>query len=438
MSSPLRASSETIVAPITAIGGAVAVVRLSGPDALSVAHAMFAGLPHEIKPRVAYYGQVAGLDSGLFTYFAGPASYTGEDSVELSVHGSGAAVRAVVERACELGARLALPGEFTQRAFIHGKLDLTQAEGVKATVEAESLAQLRLAGSLRNGALFERIGALRTELDSLRAEIDARTDFSEEIGELDSEIARPRLVKVFKELNALAARAVDSAATMAGHSVALVGRPNAGKSSLLNALLQRDRAIVSSIPGTTRDTLEEAANLAGIRVRFIDTAGLRTSDDPIEQAGIERAKHAASHADLMIFLLDSQFGWTEGDHQIVEELDPERLICVATKTDLGPAPVGLLPVCALNGEGLAELIGEIEGRLADNSPLPLVLPRHQSELVAAAKLVQQAIHGLDADIPNDLLHTLLTEARTHLGFIIGEDVDPAGLERIFADFCIGK
>lgn len=416
----------------------MAVIRLSGPDAFMIGQEMFAGLPSETKPRVAYYGQVAGSDSGLFTYFARPASYTGEDCVELSVHGSGAAVRAVVDRACELGARLAWPGEFTQRAFIHGKLDLTQAEGVKATVEAESLAQLRLAGSLRNGALFDRIRALRSELDALRAEIDARTDFSEEIGELDPEIARPRLVKVFKELNALAARAVDSAATMAGRSVALVGRPNAGKSSLLNALLQRDRAIVSSIPGTTRDTLEESVNLAGIRVRFIDTAGLRMSDDPIEQAGIERAIYAANHADLIIFLLDSQLGWTEEDRRLAAEFTSERMIHVATKTDLFPAPEGLLSVSALSGDGLSKLIRTIEERLADNSPLPLVLPRHQTELIAAAELVHQAIQGLDADIPNDLLHTLLTEARTHLGFIIGEDVDPAGLERIFADFCIGK
>ncbi len=438
MSSPLRASTDTIIAPITAIGGAVAVVRLSGPDALSIAQAMFAGLPREIKPRVAYYGQIVELDSGLFTYFSGPASYTGEDCVELSVHGSAAAVRAVVDRACELGARLAQPGEFTQRAFIHRKLDLTQAEGVKATVEAESLAQLRLAGTLRNGVLFEQIGALRNELDALRAEIDARTDFSEEIGELDSELAQRRLSAVLIELEALAARAIDSAAAMAGRSVVLVGRPNAGKSSLLNALLQRDRAIVSSIPGTTRDTLEESANLAGIRVRFIDTAGLRTSNDPIEQAGIQRTKHAASHADLVIFLLDSQLGWTLEDRQIVKEYDPERVIHVATKTDLAPAPKGLHSVSAFNGDGLAELVRIIESRLADNSPLPLVLPRHQTELVAAADLINQAINGLESHIPHDLLHTLLTEARTHLGFIIGEDVDPAGLERIFADFCIGK
>lgn len=438
MSTPLRAGTDTIVAPITALGGAVAIVRLSGPDALEMGRALFTALPNPVPARHALYGIIAGLDSGLFTFFAGPASYTGEDIVELAIHGSPASVRAVLERACALGARPAQPGEFTQRAFIHGKLDLTQAEGVKATIEAESRDQLRLAGSLRNGELFARIGDLRTELDALRVEIDARTDFCEEIGELDPEAARQRLGPVLRDLEALAARAIDSAATQAGRQIVLVGRPNAGKSSLLNALLQRDRAIVSSVPGTTRDTLEESANLAGIRVRFIDTAGLRTSTDPIEQAGIQRAKEAAAAADLILLLLDSTLGWTDEDRALAEGFPSHKVLMLASKADLSSPPDGMLGVSSQTGEGLPELVKLIEARFEDHSPLPMVLPRHQTELQTAATYVRQAMDGIEAHIPSDLLHTILTEARTHLGFIIGEDVDPAGLERIFAGFCIGK
>ena len=305
--------TQTICAPITAVGGAVATLRLSGPRAWRIAAQVFSPWPVDVEARRALYGHFLHGDDGIALPFAEGSSYTGEESVELSVHGSAKSVQALMRACIEAGAREAQPGEFTLRAWMNGRIDLTQAEGVRATVEAQSEVQLRQANALREGRLGQEIKTWRDELTGVLAMVEASTDFGEEVGELDRPRARGRLESVRGQMQTLLASAAVRRKVQNGVQVALVGRPNAGKSSLLNALLREDRAIVTPIAGTTRDTLEESVEIYGFAVRLIDTAGLRESDDVVEQIGVQRTRVAIARADYLWFVYDASAGWTAED-----------------------------------------------------------------------------------------------------------------------------
>lgn len=437
--------TQTICAPITAVGGAVATVRLSGARAWAIAAQIFSPWPNPVEPRRAIYGHFSHGDDGLALPFAAGASYTGEESVELSVHGSPKSIQAVLQACVQAGARQAEPGEFTLRAWMNGRMDLTQAEGVRATVDAQSEVQLRQANALREGRLGQRIKSWRDELTGVLAMVEASTDFGEEVGELDRPRARARLAEVSEQMETLLASAAVGRRVQNGVRVALVGRPNAGKSSLLNALLREDRAIVTPIAGTTRDTLEESVEIHGFAVRLIDTAGLRESDDVVEQLGVQRTRQAIAQADFLWFVYDASTGWTEEDEEewtrLVKSRSGSEIAAwiIANKVDLpSPAEIRGFPVSATTGEGLAAMLKSFGEMLGEAPATALPLERHVPLLQSAHEAVAATQETLTLPVPDDLAAVTLRAAIRILGEITGETTPPDVIERVFRDFCIGK
>ncbi len=333
--------TDTIVAPITGNqSAAVAWVRISGPEAWRIASVVFKAWPTEPVSHRAVFGAYIYGDSGLALPFETGHSYTGEQSVELSLHGSTVSVRNLVESCLANGARLAEPGEFTLRAFLNGRLDLTQAEAVRDTVDAKTDGQLRAANFNRKGVLRREVSALREGVLTLLARVEASVDFSEEIGDLDRDhMARRRSRAILEGLDRLLGTADAGMIVRNGYRIAIVGPPNAGKSSLLNALLGEDRSIVTAIAGTTRDYVEEVLEVAGIPVILIDTAGLRSTEDLVETIGIERTRSIASNADEVWYLYDAASGWTPEDDDDRPQAMDRPVIILANKTDLrAPRP----------------------------------------------------------------------------------------------------
>lgn len=428
---------DTIVAPITGLApAAVAGIRISGPEAWKVAAAVFPRWPADAEPLKAVYGRFVHGDDGFVLPFEAGRSFTGETSAELFVHGSPESVRQIVAACRQAGARTAEPGEFTLRAFLNGRIDLTQAEAVRDTVESRTAVQLRAANAAREGALREAVEAISDRIVRLLAAIEASVDFGEEVGELDRPQARADLLDAAANLGSLLDQARVGRIVRQGLRIAIVGRPNAGKSSLLNALLRSERAIVTDVPGTTRDTVEESAAFDGVPVVLIDTAGLRDSADPVESLGIQRSRASAADADLIWYVYDAAAGWTDEDAAFLASFDRPAAV-VANKADLPhSAGTGRL-VSAKTGLGLPQLASEAV-RDAAPSDLPLVNDRHAALLREAREAVEAALSGLSHDAPEDLLTTHLRQALHSLGRITGETVEADMLERIFRDFCVGK
>jgi tRNA modification GTPase len=434
----LARHSNTIVAPITAVGGAVAVLRVSGPEAWEVGARVFDAWPSPVVARAATYGRFLTGDDGFVLPFAAGHSYTEEESVELSVHGSPAAVRALVSACLEAGARMAEPGEFTLRAFMNGRIDLTQAEGVRDTVNASTEAQLRQANLLREGALRDQVKAIRREVEGVLAAVEASTDFSEEVGELDRLGCTTKLRIAASNIAVLQASERASRVVREGAVVAIVGLPNAGKSSLLNTLLKSDRAIVTDIPGTTRDTIEESLSMDGLQVRLIDTAGLRETQDVVEALGVERSRHAIDCADVVVYLFDASIGWQADDQALFESL-PRGTLAFANKSDISPGTEHGIEISCKTGDGIHLVVDYILRVLSITAhEEALVNRRHAPILERAKQSIVRADKTLCSDLPSDLAAVDLQAAIRSLGEITGETTPPDVLERIFHDFCIGK
>jgi tRNA modification GTPase len=453
--------SDTIAAISTPVGeGGIGVVRISGEGAIEIAERVFRRRSQKpLQPNRVYFGEIADPDSGetldraLLIPFRAPHSYTGEDTAELHCHGSPYLVRRVLDLVCRLGARHAQPGEFTMRAFLNGKLDLAQAEAVADLIRARSDAQLRSALALHTGKLSQQAHSLSDALLSLIATLEAHIDFSEEIGELDPDALLPQVESLIQQLDALLKDARAGRILREGARVAIVGRPNVGKSSLLNALLGEERAIVTSIPGTTRDTIEESFQIEGVPIVILDTAGLRESHDVVEQIGIERARRAAELADLILFVYDLTASDLEADLRLLESLPPETpKVIVGNKADLvGEASAAPFPaegqgsslrVSALTGAGLECLKHAILEtlqirKIGDETPL-LTHQRHIQAVQEAREHLLHARESLLQGVPPDLLAVALRSAWLALGEITGESADEALVSRIFRDFCIGK
>jgi len=417
----------------------VALVRLSGSKAFEIAGHVFLRWPEQPQSHRIYFGPLVHGDDGLALVFAEGRSYTGEATVEFSIHGSSASVRALVEACRTHGARMAEPGEFTQRAFLNGRLDLTQAEAVRDTVQANTDRQLRQANLLRDGALSNQIAPAVDTLVKIIAAMEASIDFSEEVGEFDRLSALPQLQEVLKNIEQWLATAESGRLLREGVRVALVGRPNVGKSSLLNRLLRQDRAIVSDIAGTTRDTVEEAAELGGHLVLLIDTAGLRNTKDQIESLGIARTWSAIHQVDVVWYIFDSAEGWTPIDQEWFDAIKDPKLL-IANKIDRGPTQVpNAVAVSALTGEGLdslADWVTHFVGSI--NQAQPLIQGRHQPSLIKSRSAIERALATIQSNAPDDLAIVHLREALTHLGEITGETASEDLLHKIFRDFCIGK
>ncbi|MFQ3588460.1 MAG: tRNA uridine-5-carboxymethylaminomethyl(34) synthesis GTPase MnmE [Fimbriimonadaceae bacterium] len=451
-----RNLSDTVVAPITGSPpAAVAVVRVSGPRAYEVAARVFQPWPDRPEPRRALYGRFSHGDDGLALPFEAGRSYTGDETVEFSVHGSAASLRLLLDACTAAGARLAGPGEFTMRAFLNGRIDLTQAEAVRDAIEAQTESQLRQARSQMDGRLRTEVAAVRGELVRLLAAVEASVDFSEEIGELDRAGATEILARSAQRLEQLVEAGRVGRIIREGLRIAICGRPNAGKSSLLNAVLGHERAIVTAVPGTTRDTIEESADFRGMRVVLVDTAGLRAAKSQVESIGVARARAEADRADLVWHVFDLAKGWSKADAEFAGRAT-RPVLRIGTKADLVPPPARPDPearragsgktvpapdvvVSSVTRAGLDDLVGATLERfaLADASA-PCPNARHMPLLASAREHVGHGLETLAHDLPDDLLSTVLQAAIRDLGQITGDTATEDMVDAIFRDFCIGK
>ncbi len=450
---------DTICAPATSVGsGAVSMVRVSGPEAMAVVDRVVrfrAGTAAESPGYSLKFGEIAGLDEVLVSLFRAPHSYTGEDAAEICCHASPFIVSSLLDRLTDAGCRLAEPGEFTRRAFVNGKMDLAQAEAVADVIAASSAAQHRVAMNQLRGGYSAELRGLRKQLLELTALMELELDFSEEDVEFaDRSRLRNLLDTACSHCRQLAESFRLGNAIRNGVPVAIVGAPNSGKSTLLNALLRDDRAIVSDVPGTTRDTVEETCVIEGVLFRFIDTAGIRTSEDEVERLGIERTFRKISEAEIVLGVIDAadpQEVVDEAVELILGKVDPkhQKLILLANKMDLhagddshsGLDPESLtIEISAKTGQGLDELRSALVARagLASASGTLVTNARHAAALRAAAASLFAVSDGLDRHLPPALLPEDLRAALASLGTITGEITTDEVLGEIFSRFCIGK
>jgi tRNA modification GTPase len=473
-------TGDTIAAIATAQGpGAVGIVRLSGPEARALATALFRSSRPDfsgLKPYRLHHGTLVGadgraLDEVLAAFMPGPGSFTGEDVSELFCHGGPAVLRAVLEELLAGGARLAAPGEFSFRAFRNGKLDLAQAEAIAEAIAAPTRAALHLAQLKLSGALSQRIGSLRQRLEALRAQLCLAVDFPEEDVEcLPPDLLRGEALAVGTAIAELLAGVERARAWREGVLAVLAGRVNAGKSSLMNALVGRNRALVSSTPGTTRDYIEEQLDLSGLLVRLVDTAGLREGQrdapgaegigepglDPVEAAGQELARDFMARAEAVLYVLDAARPLHALDREALASLDPRRAVLVLNKCDLPDAAdaaqhealeiasargLACLRVSATSGLGLEELCAQLRTRLAGAEPGPDALAPNARQAQALAQahgellaLAEETHSGL----PYDILGLRLDAACRALSELVGDIAPDEVLDAIFSRFCIGK
>ncbi|MBE9121892.1 tRNA uridine-5-carboxymethylaminomethyl(34) synthesis GTPase MnmE [Tychonema sp. LEGE 07199] len=452
----------TIAAIATAIvpqQGSVAIVRLSGSAALKIAETLFRAPGKQIwESHRILYGHIRHpktqelVDEVLLLIMKAPRSFTREDVVEFHCHGGIMAVQQVLQLCLESGARLAQPGEFSLRAFLNGRLDLTQAESISDLVGAKSPAAAQSALAGLQGKLAQPIRKLRTTCLDLLAEIEARIDFEEDLPPLNEAKTCWEINHVLAELSTILATADRGELLRSGLKVAIVGRPNVGKSSLLNAWSKCDRAIVTDLPGTTRDVVESQLVVGGIPVQVLDTAGIRETEDKVEKIGVERSRAAAKQADLVLLTIDAESGWTEGDSEIYEQVKHRQLIIIINKIDL----VKTIPELPFSSEihpavtasaALDRGIEDLETAILDavsrgnlqaaNSDL--AINQRQAAALTKAKIsLEQCTDTISNKLPLDFWTIDLRGAIQALGEVTGEEVTESVLDRIFSKFCIGK
>ncbi|MCZ8127041.1 MAG: tRNA uridine-5-carboxymethylaminomethyl(34) synthesis GTPase MnmE [Microcystis sp. LE19-114.1B] len=454
-------TGDTIAAIATAIvpeQGSIGIVRLSGSEAVAIARRLF-HTPNRQKwqSHRLLYGYIrhphsqAIIDEALLLLMLAPRSFTREDVVEFHCHGGIMPVQQVLQLCLENGARLAQAGEFSLRAFLNGRIDLTQAESVVDLVGARSpqAAQFALAGL--QGKLAQPIRHLRATCLDILAEIEARIDFEEDLPPLDHEAVLHSIEQVFCQVNLILATAERGELLRSGLKVAIVGRPNVGKSSLLNAWSRSDRAIVTDLPGTTRDIVESQLVVAGIPVQVLDTAGIRSASDRVEQIGVERSRQTARSADLVLLTVSAESGWTEEDEEIYRSVSDRRLILVINKIDLANPETVIYPaeiervvkLSAVQNQGIEDLektiINAVQNQELQAANLDLAINQRQAAALTRAKLsLEQVKKTIDQNLPFDFWSIDLRTAIQALGEITGEEVTESVLDRIFSRFCIGK
>ncbi|EKQ70657.1 tRNA modification GTPase trmE [Leptolyngbyaceae cyanobacterium JSC-12] len=451
---------DTIAAIATAIvpeQGSVGIVRISGSQAVAIAQQIFhpLGRPPWESHRILYgtirhpqTGQI--VDEALLLLMLAPRSYTREDVVEFHCHGGIMAVQQVLQLCIAQGARLAEPGEFTLRAFLNGRLDLTQAESIADLVGARSpqAAQFALAGL--QGKLAHPIRQLRAICINILAEIEARIDFEEDLPPLDQEDIKRRLQQVLDEVEQILATAEQGELLRSGLKVAIVGRPNVGKSSLLNAWSRSDRAIVTDLPGTTRDVVESQLVVSGIPVQVLDTAGIRETEDQVEKIGVERSRQTAQKADLILLVIDASLGWTDDDQAVYEQVRDRPLILITNKIDLVETvpslptlPIPVVKTAAALNQGIDALedaiLKTVQAGKLNALNLDLAINQRQAAaLTQARQALQQVQLTITQELPLDFWTIDLRSAIHFLGQVIGEEVTESVLDQVFSRFCIGK
>ena len=452
---------DTIAAIATPLGGegGIGVVRISGPDSLKIIKAIFKPSSKEVfVSHRLYHGWVVDnsreIDQVVVSYMAGPRSYTGEDVIEISCHGGGTVLKNVLELAIKAGARIAQRGEFTKRAFLNGKIDLAQAEAVIDLIRAKTREGSLLAASQLKGSLSSRIREAREGLIGLLAEIEASIDFPDEIPDIDIKKAGMTLTSAARSIDKLIDSAHLGKIYREGISIAIIGKPNVGKSSLLNALVREERAIVTDEPGTTRDIIEETLNIRGIPAKVLDTAGIRHSESKTERLGIDRAINAIEGADLVLLLLDISQELTGEDIDLMARTTDSRRIIVLNKADLAhklkrkdvTSKIGnaqAVEVSALKGDGVGELESVIfdtivsDKVVAENTEVMVNL-RQKEALVRAKESLQRCLESLEKRMQADFVSIDLKGAIAALGEVTGEVVSEEIIDRIFEEFCVGK
>ena len=449
--------SDTIVAAATPTGGAICIVRLSGEQAIAICDKVFRGRRQlqDARPASALYGRIVDgeevVDDVILTLFRAPHSYTGEDSVEISTHGSRYVVERVISLLLRHGARLAEAGEFTRRAFLAGRMDLAQAEAVADLIAADSHASHAIASTQMRGAYSEELQSLRDKLLNITSLLELELDFSEE----DVEFAdRTQLLELLEQTLAKVEHLAQSFslgnALKEGVQVAIVGRPNVGKSTLLNRLAGEDRAMVSDVAGTTRDTVEVTVNIGGVIYRLIDTAGLHSTADRLEQMGIERTTEALRKARIILWLTDDEHSLMDDDLIGYAPSSTQQTYRIITKIDLAKSaasemsasPYPTIRLSARTGEGVDTLIKTLQATAdatgAYNGEVIISNRRHHTALCQAQEALTAALNALQNNIPTDLMSEDIRLALHHLGSITGEISSEDILQNIFSHFCIGK
>ncbi len=458
---------DTIVAIATPLGeGSIGVIRMSGPKAVEIGHKAFCAKKNKnwfIKDNYKIiYGHVIDpqsneiVDEVLLSVMRGPHSFTAEDVVEISCHGGIVSLKRVLDLLLRMGARLAEPGEFSKRAFINGRLDLAQAESIIDIIKAKTDAGAKIAISQLQGCLSEKVLTLQNDILGLLAKIEAIIDFPEDdipeqtLNEMN--LSCQRLINVIEKL---LDHADSGKIYREGLKTVIIGKPNVGKSSLLNALLQEQRAIVTDVPGTTRDVIEEVLNIKGVPLKIIDTAGLRETQDLVEKLGVEKSRQLLSEADLVLLVLDASTGIVQEDRKVFEMINDKRVLILINKIDIAANLINvdelkkyfndnvILEISAQQEIGLDQLEQKIvdlvlAGKLTATENILVSNSRHKSALEKAYMHLKEAQRGMMAYIPADLVSIDLKSSWEFLGDITGNNVSEDLIDRIFADFCIGK
>jgi tRNA modification GTPase len=463
----MRPTSESLLDTIAALAtpmgrSAIAIVRLSGEKTRSILARVAPGLPDPAEPRRPYLTAITDLsgepiDRGLVTLFAAPASFTGEDAAELSVHGSPVVVETLLRTLGGAGARPARAGEFTERAFRLGKIDLVEAEAIRDLIESRTEAAARVSGIRVEGGLSSRLREAREDLLAAAAGLTATIDFAEDVGERLDPSVTARLVSARDSLARLAASYNTGRLLAAGCRVAILGRPNAGKSTLFNALVGTARAIVTDVPGTTRDALEATVDVRGVPVELVDTAGLRETDDRVERIGVERAREEAARAAAILYVFDASAGWHDEDRRALDRLDGKSVTVIANKIDrtaasrnalgdfgvFGDFPTGSVPMCGLASDAGPKLRAMLErtvaGELSSDASSEVLGSLRQRDLVArAGAAAGAAFDALQHEVSHEYVATHLDDALAALADVFGETTSEDVIQRIFSTFCIGK
>ncbi|SFL74614.1 tRNA modification GTPase trmE [Gracilibacillus orientalis] len=455
---------DTITAISTPIGeGAIAIVRLSGEDAIAISNKLFEGKDLEtVESHTIHYGKIVDTETNeimeevMVTVMRAPKTFTKEDVVEINCHGGLVSVNRLLEHVLFHGARLAEPGEFTKRAFLNGRIDLSQAEAVMDLIRAKTDKAMNIALKQLDGKLSKLVHQLRQKLIETVAHVEVNIDYPEydDVEEMSHQMLRERTAEVYQEVDRLLSMAKQGKILREGIGTAIIGRPNVGKSSLLNAFVQETKAIVTEIPGTTRDVIEEYVNVRGIPLRLVDTAGIRETEDIVERIGVERSRQALKESDLILLVLNYGEELTEEDRNLFKAVEGLEYIVIINKTDLDQK-LELEEVKQLAGDqkvitttliedkgmdALEEAIADtfFAGDLDSGDLTYVSNVRHIQLLQQTIKALEDAIDAMDADMPIDLVQIDVTRAWELLGEIIGDTMQDSLIDQLFSQFCLGK
>ncbi|MCG1027557.1 tRNA uridine-5-carboxymethylaminomethyl(34) synthesis GTPase MnmE [Virgibacillus halodenitrificans] len=456
--------TDTITAISTPIGeGAIAIVRLSGPEAISITNQLYKGKDlGEVDSHTIHYGKIIDPETEevaeevMVSVMRAPKTFTREDVVEINCHGGMVSVNRVLEIVLSKGARLAEPGEFTKRAFLHGRIDLSQAEAVMDLIRAKTDKAMSVALKQMDGRLSGLIQRLRQELLETVAHVEVNIDYPEydDVEEMSHEMMRQKTKEVNKEIVNLLEVAKQGKILREGLATAIIGRPNVGKSSLMNALVQENKAIVTEIPGTTRDIIEEYVNVRGVPLRLVDTAGIRETEDIVEKIGVERSRQVLKESDLILYVLNYNEALTDEDRKLFEAIQGLEYIVIINKTDLEQKldlnevrnlaennPV--VTTSLIEEEGINELEAAIAKTFfagdIDTGDLTYVSNvRHIQLLKQAKQALEDAVNGLEMGMPLDIVQIDVTRTWEFLGEIIGDTASDSLIDQLFSQFCLGK